>query len=101
MNWIIKPGFFEKAIRGAKQAGLDLGRVIGDWLVKQELAVHLECCDYYPTVPLVNASNPSSPTATDTAEVPVWGMFRTLSGGTTRIFMKNSESTVFLIAIND
>lgn len=98
MNWIIKPGYFEKAIKGVRQVGLDLGRVIGDWMVKQELAVHLECCDYYPTVPLLEASNASAPTATDTAEVPVWGMFRTLSGSTTRIFIKTSDTTVLQVA---
>lgn len=99
--WILKPGFFERKITGKHQQGLDLARAMGDWLRSIGALTTTDCCHYYPTVPLVNASNPSSPTATDTAEVPVWGMFRTLSGGTTRIFMKNSESTVFLIAIND
>ena len=101
MNWIIKPGFFEKAIRGAKQAGLDLGRVIGDWLVKQGFAVHLECCDYYPTVPVLPAADASAPTQDEMAGVPIWGMFRTQSNGITFIFMKVSDSGVLLIATND
>jgi len=49
MNWIIKPGFFERNRVGKSQPGLDLSRVIGDWLVRNGFATTTDCCTYSPT----------------------------------------------------
>ena len=46
MQFVIKPGYFEKKKRGVGQPGLDLSRVIGDFLVKQNIATTTDCCTY-------------------------------------------------------
>ena len=102
MNWIIKPGFFMKAVKGMKQAGLDLGRVIGDWLKAQGHAVSSDCCKYYPSIPLLETSDPSVPTADEYADVPLWGMFRTYDSGAGEVYiwMKDADDSIFQIANN-
>ena len=49
MNWIIKPGFFQRSHVGRPQPGLDLSRAIGDFLIKHGLAVTKDCCTYSST----------------------------------------------------
>jgi hypothetical protein len=100
MNWIIKPGFFMKAVKGMKQAGLDLGRVIGDWMVSKGLLVSGDCCLYYPTVPVIAAEDITSPSEEEMEDVPLFGIFRTYDSetGDLYIYMKLTASTVVDIA---
>lgn len=102
MNWIIKPGFFMKAVKGMKQAGLDLGRVIGDWMVSKGLLLSSNCCVYYPTIPVLEVATIAVPTEAEMEDVPLFGVFRTYDPDTTDsyIFMKLTASTVFEIASN-
>jgi len=49
--WYIKDGFFAKKVKGKKFLGLDLDRVIGDFLVKFGFATTEDCCEYFPVAP--------------------------------------------------
>lgn len=100
--WVIKPGYFEKKVKGMRQPGLDFGRAIGDWLKGGSLAVTSDCCNYYPTLPLVTAADASAPTETEMAGVPLWGMFRTFDSDNdyTYLFIKTAADATITIADN-
>lgn len=82
IKFVLKPGFYEKRKTGKNQPGLDLWRVTLDTLVDRSLAVTTDCCNYYPTVPLISAADATTPTESemDNAGVPPFGMFRTTDG---------------------
>jgi len=46
MEWIIKPGFFNRRQVGKVQPGLDLSQAIGDFLIKHGILCREKCCGY-------------------------------------------------------
>lgn len=46
MEWIIKPGFFNRRQVGRVQPGLDLSQAIGDFLIKHGILCREKCCGY-------------------------------------------------------
>lgn len=78
IKFVVKPGFFEKRRSGTNQPGLDLWRVTLDTLVDRTLAVTNDCCNYYPTFPIIEVVDVADPTESEMANVPVGGFFRTV-----------------------
>lgn len=77
IKFVIKPGLFEKKRTGKNQPGLDLWRVTLDTLVDRSLAVTSNCCNYYPSAPIVLVVDGDVPTEAemDNANVPLFGIF--------------------------
>ena len=77
IKFVLKPGFYEKKRTGKSQPGLDLWRVTLDTLVDRSLAVTTDCCNYYPTAPIIEVVTEGTPSETemDNANIPLFGMF--------------------------
>lgn len=102
-KFVIKPGFYEQRKTGKNQPGLDLWRTTLDTLVDRSLAVTTNCCNYYPTVPLIEVDSASNPTGDemDANNIPHYGMFRTESGSSIYVWMRDDSDGAFDIGAND
>ena len=97
-EFVIKLGNYEPKVYGKRQPGLDLSRVIGDFMDKQSLASSSDCCSYYPTIPVLEVATMATPTETEMENVPLLSLFRTTDGTDHVIFMKITASTTLTIA---
>lgn len=52
-QWVFKPGTFERKQLKKNQPGLDLTRAMFDVLKDHEFAVTKNCCDYFPSIPVI------------------------------------------------
>lgn len=74
-TWI-KQGFYEKlpsskSLRGA----LDLQQEIMDSMIREGLVGTVNCCVYYPVIPVIDVVDAQTPTADETSNVPCNGLF--------------------------
>lgn len=99
---VLKPGVYQS---GNTRGGLNLNKWIPKFLKKIGFADTSDplCCQYFPTVPTIEVANFSVPTGEemDAAGVPVYGMFKTISGNYYYIFVREPEDGVSVIATND
>lgn len=79
---VIKPGVVSTGRR--IKGGFNLNRFVKDLLVSLGFAATDDCCNYYPTFPILDVANPSAPTPEEVAanHVPDGGLFLTTNGGT-------------------
>jgi len=84
---VIIPGTV-KAGKNAK--GFNLNKFVKQLLQSMGFAVTTDCCTYYPTVPLIEVANASTPTEDEAiaAGVPPFGMFRTENGSDIYLWMR-------------
>lgn len=90
-NKTIKPGAFQT---GRTKGGLNLNKFVKDLLVSIGFATVDEtlCCTFYPTVPTISAASAAAPTEDemDAAEVPSYGMFKTVNGTVVYVYMRGA-----------
>lgn len=73
-EWVFNLGTYSKKKRGS-QPGLDLTRATLDVLQNKSLVNSDNCCDYYPTAPIVICADHTSPTETEMQDVPNYSLF--------------------------
>lgn len=84
---VLRPGLYQSQ---NTRGGLNLNNWIKKFLTRIGFAVTSDCCTYYPTVPLIEVANASSPTEDEAiaAGVPPFGMFRTEDGSDIYLWMR-------------
>jgi hypothetical protein len=105
IKFVVKPGFYEKRKTGKNQPGLDLWRTTLDTLVDRSLAVTTNCCDYYPTAPVVYVATIATPTEAemDNANIPIKGLFfaENASSGDWTFNVRASATVIVTLGTND
>ena len=74
-TWI-KQGFYEKLPNSKSLKGaLDFQQEVLDSLIREGLMGTVNCCDYYPVIPIIDVITAGNPTADEMINIPCNGLF--------------------------
>lgn len=74
-TWI-KQGFYEKLPSSKNLKGaLDFQQEVLDSLIREGLMGTVNCCDYYPVIPVIDVTDALNPTAEEMINIPCNGLF--------------------------
>ncbi len=97
---VLKPGIYQSS---DTKGGLNLNKWIPKFLKRIMFADTVDCCTYYPRLPVLIVANSTSPTDDETANVPVYGQFLAVDSNTDvwYWYIKNPDGTLDQIGTND
>ncbi len=93
----IQPGAYQKIpnTAGANIKGaLNFNKEVLDTLVDKDVLGTVDCCQYFPEIPLMDTPDYSNPSQAVIDLVPIFGMFATTNGVEYTIWIKTPSGTV-------
>lgn len=97
---IIKEGVVTSSPKKLK-GGFNLNQFVLKFLKSIGFADTVDCCTYFPTYPVIEASDGNNPTGDEMANVPLYSMFLVIHDDIYWLHLKYNESQSDVISTND
>lgn len=92
---VLKPSTYQS---GNTRGGLNLNKWLPKFLKRIGFADTVDCCVYYPSVPFLEVNTINSPSETEAANVPLWGLFRTGNETEGNVWIKVNNDAFITLA---
>ena len=101
-EWVLNLGTYSHK-KKEKQPGLDLAKAVTDTLENRGIIGTVNCCNFYPMIPHLIVADATTPTESETKNIPLGGMFIAKESATAEdwyVWVKDSASTAFDLGDN-
>lgn len=96
----IKEGVVTSSNKKLK-GGFNLNQFVLKFLKWIGFADTVDCCTYYPTVPILPAADPNDPQESEMVNVPPLGLFYCVEGDTVYFYFRDVNSPGYVLITNN